>query len=264
MKNRKKLIINLSSFVITTIVMCLFFTGCTCEHQYVSKVTKDATCSEEGVRTYTCTKCENTYTQAIPKNDNHQYKLISETAPTVLQNGFNLYSCSRCGHSYTETIPRLKSDWEVYYNDSVRGAFDTKWIDSYGVFAGYTMQIVIAPVASWMSQDDSGYLQLFETGDTYPFTQAFKNGTTYEMTVKCGNKEEKFDVKAETQGILRLKSSYYEGRKTPMKDFEEIIKNNDSVYCSIFTWDYKYMGTFSFSVTNTGFAEAYRNVAVNA
>ena len=37
-----------------------------CVHNYVSEVTKEANCSEEGIITYTCTKCGDTYTETIP------------------------------------------------------------------------------------------------------------------------------------------------------------------------------------------------------
>ena len=36
------------------------------EHSYTSKVTKQPTCTEEGVRTYTCSGCGNSYTGSIP------------------------------------------------------------------------------------------------------------------------------------------------------------------------------------------------------
>lgn len=37
------------------------------EHTYTSKITKEPTYTEEGIRTYTCTVCGDTYTEAIPK-----------------------------------------------------------------------------------------------------------------------------------------------------------------------------------------------------
>ena len=37
------------------------------EHNYKAEVTKEATTSSEGVRTYTCTRCGDSYTQPIPK-----------------------------------------------------------------------------------------------------------------------------------------------------------------------------------------------------
>ncbi len=35
-------------------------------HSYTSTVTKPATCSEQGIRTYTCSKCPHSYTEPIP------------------------------------------------------------------------------------------------------------------------------------------------------------------------------------------------------
>ena len=36
-----------------------------CEHNYTSKVTADATCTKDGVKTFTCTVCNDSYTEAI-------------------------------------------------------------------------------------------------------------------------------------------------------------------------------------------------------
>ncbi|MBR5979809.1 MAG: hypothetical protein IK029_03340, partial [Oscillospiraceae bacterium] len=36
-------------------------------HDYASSVTKEPTETEEGVRTYTCSRCGDTYSEAIPK-----------------------------------------------------------------------------------------------------------------------------------------------------------------------------------------------------
>lgn len=37
-----------------------------CYHTYESEITKEATCFEEGIITYTCTKCGDTYTETVP------------------------------------------------------------------------------------------------------------------------------------------------------------------------------------------------------
>ena len=44
-----------------------------CEHTYTSKVTTAATCVEDGVRTYTCSVCGDSYTEAIPATGQHTY-----------------------------------------------------------------------------------------------------------------------------------------------------------------------------------------------
>lgn len=47
-------------------------------HSYTSSVTKNPTCSEEGTRTYTCSSCGATYTEAIAKTD-HNWQPITES-----------------------------------------------------------------------------------------------------------------------------------------------------------------------------------------
>ena len=44
-----------------------------CSHSYSSKVTVPATCTGEGVKTFTCSKCGSSYTEAIPTTD-HSFK----------------------------------------------------------------------------------------------------------------------------------------------------------------------------------------------
>ena len=66
-------------------------------HKYTGKVTKAATCSMEGVKTYTCS-CGSTYTEAIAKVA-HSYK-GTVTAPTCTEKGYTTYKCSACGDSY--------------------------------------------------------------------------------------------------------------------------------------------------------------------
>jgi uncharacterized protein YkwD/DNA-directed RNA polymerase subunit RPC12/RpoP len=70
-----------------------------CAHSYTSSVTKKPTCTATGVRTYTCSKCKDTYTEQIAKLD-HSYQSVV-TAPTCTQKGYTTYTCSVCGTSYT-------------------------------------------------------------------------------------------------------------------------------------------------------------------
>ena len=42
-------------------------------HSYVSEVTTEATCDKAGVRTYTCSACKNSYTEAITELPGHNY-----------------------------------------------------------------------------------------------------------------------------------------------------------------------------------------------
>ena len=66
-------------------------------------VTKKATCTKTGVRTYTCSRCGKTYDEEIPALG-HNYKDVL-TKATLKKNGKIESKCSRCGNvSSTKTI----------------------------------------------------------------------------------------------------------------------------------------------------------------
>ncbi len=71
------------------------YTGTGHSHSYTSVVTKDATCSAAGVKTYTC-RCGDSYTEEIPKL-NHNYQLSKTIAATCITDGYDLYKCTLCG-----------------------------------------------------------------------------------------------------------------------------------------------------------------------
>ena len=78
-------------------------------HSYDSgKVTKSATCSATGVKTYTCTKCKATKTETIAKTA-HSYDSGKITkAATTTATGVKTYTCTKCKATKTETISKLK------------------------------------------------------------------------------------------------------------------------------------------------------------
>ncbi|QCT07226.1 Ig-like domain-containing protein [Ruminococcus bovis] len=80
------------------------------EHKYTSKVTKEPTCKETGIRTYTC-ECGDTYTESIATIDHkYQYKLVKQS--TCTEEGIGKYTCTECGDTYTETLPKIGHDYE--------------------------------------------------------------------------------------------------------------------------------------------------------
>ena len=64
------------------------------------EITTPATCTEDGVKTYTCTACNETRTEAIEMLG-HDYD-TAVTAPTCTEPGYTTHTCSRCGVSYTD------------------------------------------------------------------------------------------------------------------------------------------------------------------
>lgn len=69
---------------------------------------KEATCTEAGVRTYTCS-CGDSYTENIPATG-HSYVSKVTKAATTTEEGIMTYTCSKCGHSYTQPIAKIKSN----------------------------------------------------------------------------------------------------------------------------------------------------------
>ena len=96
-------------------------------HVYTSRVTTAATCGKDGVRTYTCSVCGDSYTATIPATGAHTYTNACDAdcnvcgttrtpaahvyvskvtvVATCGKDGVKTFTCSVCGISYTEAIP---------------------------------------------------------------------------------------------------------------------------------------------------------------
>lgn len=85
-------------------------------------VTKAATCTEAGVKTYTCTVCKETKTEEIPATGHSftEHKVLKESTTTT--HGTLQYTCTACKKTVTEELPlntfsdiKLTKDTEWYY-----------------------------------------------------------------------------------------------------------------------------------------------------
>ena len=74
-------------------------------HSYSPRETKAATCTENGVVTYSCS-CGDSYTQNTAALG-HSYRSEVTKQPTASAEGVMTYTCGRCGHSYTRPIAKL-------------------------------------------------------------------------------------------------------------------------------------------------------------
>lgn len=71
----------------------------TVTHAYGSgTITKEATCTQDGICTYTCSGCGKTYTEAI-RAKGHSYR-ERVTEATCTERGYTTHTCSACGDSY--------------------------------------------------------------------------------------------------------------------------------------------------------------------
>ena len=116
-------------------------------HSYTSSVTRQPTCTQAGVRTYTCS-CGDTYTEAIPAKG-HRY-MESQKEPTCTSAGEICYICATCGDSYTETIPALGHTYyeqvsqptctEQGYTTHICSACGSSYRDSYTAPKGHSFE----------------------------------------------------------------------------------------------------------------------------
>ena len=75
-------------------------------HLYESEITLEATEEAEGIRTYTCKKCGDSYTESIPKLPSthvHKYEESIVKKASCTEEGEKAFECS-CGDKYTEVI----------------------------------------------------------------------------------------------------------------------------------------------------------------
>lgn len=89
------------------------------EHNYVSEITVAATCTVEGVRTYTCTNCNDTYTEPINKieHDNTATGNL-RSAATCTEAATYWYNCSICG---TQSEQYFESGSALGHNNTATG-----------------------------------------------------------------------------------------------------------------------------------------------
>ena len=76
------------------------------------KVTKEATCKEEGIVTYTCENCRETETFSIKKTEHNYIKKQHKNA-TCTENGYEVFVCKNCDATKTNSIPKTTHNYEI-------------------------------------------------------------------------------------------------------------------------------------------------------
>lgn len=92
-----------------TCSICGTTTGSVAGHSYIAKITKSSTCTTNGVKTYTCSRCSDEYTEIIAKNA-HSFteKIIDSkhlvSAATTSSPAVYKYDCANCNTIGTTTF----------------------------------------------------------------------------------------------------------------------------------------------------------------
>ena len=97
------------------------------EHEYTNEITKEATCTEAGVRTYTCS-CGESYTEAIVAKG-HTYETVV-TVPSCTAKGYSTHTCKNCKDSYTDSeksaLGHKYGSWTTVKSATCEGAGSEK------------------------------------------------------------------------------------------------------------------------------------------
>lgn len=110
MKMKKAIALILALCTLTALPAC----EKQCEHTYTNEITRQASCTEEGVMTFTCSLCDHSFTEPLPMLD-HTFGTATESKkPTCTQEGEKSASCTICGFSkVVDKIPVIK---HAYHN----------------------------------------------------------------------------------------------------------------------------------------------------
>lgn len=134
-------------------------------HTYDSgKITKAPTCTQTGIRTYTCKTCGNQYTESIPALGHTAGKGQVTHETTCTQNGEISYYCTRCGILMkTDVIVATGHDYEVTVTpgkdcatDGVRTGICRKCGDTYTEKVPATGHKYVAEVTIEATETEDG------------------------------------------------------------------------------------------------------------
>lgn len=86
-------------------------------HSYTSTVTKQPTCSEEGINTYTCSTCGNAYNETIGKTNDHEWiTLHIDEVGHYEDSGTHTvyYQTCHCGFEVNSDMPNADAIWREH------------------------------------------------------------------------------------------------------------------------------------------------------
>lgn len=81
------------------LVVVLALASCGCEHIYDEAITTQPTCTAEGVKTFTCSLCGESYTEAVAATGHTYTDTVVD--PTCTAEGYTEHTCA-CGDSYKD------------------------------------------------------------------------------------------------------------------------------------------------------------------
>ena len=126
-------------------------------HDYVSVITTAATCTTAGVKTYTCSRCSDTYTEAIDALGHDYGEWYTVTASTCSTAGVERRDCSRCDAFETRAHALDATNHENIVTDAaVAATCTTTGLTAGSHCAACSVTIVAQEVVPALGHDFSG------------------------------------------------------------------------------------------------------------
>ncbi len=83
------------------------------DHKYEESVTKEATCTEAGEKTFTCTICGDSYTEDIPAIGHQEAESVTTKKVGLFSTGEEVVKCSSCGEILETRV--ISSKYPISY-----------------------------------------------------------------------------------------------------------------------------------------------------
>ena len=79
-------------------------------HDYKAEITQDRTCTKDGIKTYTCKVCKDSYTQTVKKTG-HSFYTRTTKYVTCTTDGEEVTRCYNCDETKTKVIKAKGHEW---------------------------------------------------------------------------------------------------------------------------------------------------------
>ena len=196
-------------------------------------VTKEATEEAEGVMTYTCEKCHETYTEVIPKKEHeHSLKHVNAKAATCTEAGNSEYwYCSKCGKYFSDENCQTEIEKDSYVIAATGHKFDQKKADDKYLKSAATCTEKAVYYYSCGICGETDYNHTFTSGNA--LGHKWDNGVVTKEATETAEGEKTFTCSVcgekHTESIPKLEPKIEDPVKAFVTRFYTIILQRDTI-----------------------------------
>ena len=204
------------------------------------QITTEATCTNDGVKTFTCATCEDTYTEVISALGHNYDDGQITTEATCTNDGVKTFTCATCEDTYTETLAAVGHS---YSNGTCSVCGQAQVLPGNGA----TIEFIFINEDGTLDYDGlSGYLwnmevslgrKLTYNGEyLFPSIQGYTNLAAYDAAFTT------YSVKVYESGTLNITCGAAAGALYTMTDYPDEITLGENENLKIFITQASYSG----------------------